>query len=1296
MRHLTIALLALAGLLPVLAAGNLLRNGSFQDDWITRLTEVKNHHYCFSSEHYNRRDFNPDGWECKGSWEWLNADGPMGTRRMVLRGPNADVTQRVNWVLAHDEKSLSGFADAGRFPSITPVRSKTPLALVRDLTLRVRVKGANVAADAGSIEVGLCPPGGSTFNEFGTVTPPTVTASAPIPAGSYDWQWVEVKLPAQQWLDAIKKTDNDPNGPVLPGTASVALRFKGAGEVEIGQAELSEPGPASPNLLPNGGFEQLDANDYPAGWRQQEKYTYFPPGNYYLFNTWHNTTFFNRGRVEADPFVMHGGANSLKMIVAAGDEKHVDSNLIVLNQQQPRLIEVQAWVKTDRLCMLQIDAVDENNNRLEGMLFIHKAAVSIGTDDWRLVRQVFRPRQPVKSIRLMLCARGVNGYTLDDTGDQPQNTVCGTIWWDDVTVTEPESTNQELGKRNVTLANPFTDLPSRAIRLDNLSFGEEMTGTNTLRATLVNPGPAANLGVRLQLIAPSGKIMTFVSKPQKVPAGGSVDINLPYELAEPCAAYINYRASIDLITDGEKILKSSRFYAATWTAPIDLQLGNLYLLPDQRELVRLNFGLSGAMMQKATIARLQVIRKGSGQVLKTVDIPATPAAIAAQRNKIPTGLRGDFSNLLLADLDVADLPVQSFNDPQRNWFVRATLLDAGGNALASADSIPFCRLAHDPTQPPVGTVSIDTDNLLYVNGKSWMPWGMTYGFQPVYDGPADPGAGKYFDLHNLPDWSIYDRFTGDPYTRSRNDFNAVRYVAGAFTPKDIMDKKWQEQNLYASTAFVTPGPVWSLAELQKQPNLADYLAFVKTAPEVISTTPGIEEAFSLFTTATPEKIKGMQEVVSYLRQQTGKPVMNSHGGFWNRFEWERSQFFDIFDPETEPFYPANLHTDLQPLIKGKAKVSWLRPQMYEDVPYERWRFHTFVELMRGCRGWQFAHGPGDQSLFRGLHAEMKAMEPYVYAKDKGPQIAIEPWIEHFSRRANGKTCLIAATTHGLTVGTWDLNGETDPQAGTVKMTGRESEFRTAANNYGTDAFVDMGPRCLGIENLPNAQAWPAGSKIVQWVKLDGKSTPKGLLVLAKADGRWINAGQWGAFDVVSLRTNEEKAHWFLSMFYRNAQGFAFVGWYGKPLPFALNEAIPGSAVALGDLPAAGQWTKLEIPLAALKADGKLLDGVSFLHEDGIASWGRTSIVAPDGKETVIWGDQLGASPDLLAKTKITVAGLKAGAKVKVLFEDREITAEDGFFIDDFRGRDLYERFGGGLNGSGYGDTPVALHVYEIP
>jgi hypothetical protein len=72
---------------------------------------------------------------------------------------------------------------------------------------------------------------------------------------------------------------------------------------------------------------------------------------------------------------------------------------------------------------------------------------------------------------------------------------------------------------------------------------------------------------------------------------------------------------------------------------------------------------------------------------------------------------------------------------------------------------------------------------------------------------------------------------------------------------------------------------------------------------------------------------------------------------------------------------------------------------------------------------------------------------------------------------------------------------------------------------------------------------------------------------------------------------------------------------------------------------------------------------------------------------------LGHPPPALEKAKIRVAGLKAGTRVRVLFEDRDVVAEEGFFSDDFHGKDLYQRHGG-ING--YGPEPVALHLYAVP
>jgi hypothetical protein len=102
----------------------------------------------------------------------------------------------------------------------------------------------------------------------------------------------------------------------------------------------------------------------------------------------------------------------------------------------------------------------------------------------------------------------------------------------------------------------------------------------------------------------------------------------------------------------------------------------------------------------------------------------------------------------------------------------------------------------------------------------------------------------------------------------------------------------------------------------------------------------------------------------------------------------------------------------------------------------------------------------------------------------------------------------------------------------------------------------------------------------------------------------------------------------------------------------------------------------------------------FPHAGGRIRWGRTSVVAPGGEEVLIWGDDLARAPERLARTKIAVDGLRAGTRVRVLFEDRSLTAAVGSCVDDFRGRDLYQRFGGGPM-LGYGGAPVALHVYEI-
>ncbi len=104
---------------------------------------------------------------------------------------------------------------------------------------------------------------------------------------------------------------------------------------------------------------------------------------------------------------------------------------------------------------------------------------------------------------------------------------------------------------------------------------------------------------------------------------------------------------------------------------------------------------------------------------------------------------------------------------------------------------------------------------------------------------------------------------------------------------------------------------------------------------------------------------GLRTVVEHLRRATGKTVMVGHGGYWSRLGFEKVPFFQIYDPETDPSTPRTCTRTSGPSSRGRRRSSGLRPQLCEDV---RWRFHVYVELMRGCRSWQMAHGPGDASL----------------------------------------------------------------------------------------------------------------------------------------------------------------------------------------------------------------------------------------------------------------------------------------------------------------------------------------------
>ena len=1282
--------------------GNLLQNADFQGDWLCLLPESHTLVWCYLPDYFNRRDYNPDAWWCKGNWRWDNADGLPGERHLMLQGLNTVVSQAVNWVLVYDDTKLppnGQIADDGGFPLAQAVISTRPLSLVRDLTLRVRIRGDNVPASAGLMELRLIS------------TASTATVSAPWPTGTYDWRWMTLTLPAATWKAGAPAL-NGGTAWLLPMFAATQFSYNNAaGSIELGQAELFDPGPTSPNLLSNGGFEAIDATNYPVGWSAPQKFLRFPLKLFYLFQSWHNAICDNRGPVTTDAMVAHAGARSLKMIMPSGDEKRVVSDPVSLNQTTNRVIEVWAWVKTDRLAMLNIGALDQNGGEVPGYYVIQKAKVTgvppnsspyqftiVADGEWTLLRQVFKPRVPLTSLRLQLCARGVNGYTLEDTGGQPQNNSAGTIWWDDIRVYEPESTTDELIARGVSWGSHRYVLPG--VQVAHLDLGERLLGRNRLRATVVNPGAEQPFRLRWSFVSPTGVAVSQETALQTVPAGGRVPFELYYDLTNPLAqAYTEYKGRLDVLNYAGWVAASNELWFTTWDTPIDIQLGALYAPPEYtNQYVRMNLGLSSMTLTNLNAIRLEIRRRTTGVVTQSVEFAANLTTLADQRAHIPLELYDDCRALVLRDVNISALPIQPFDNPQRQWFLRALALDAQGGVLAQADSDPFCRLAHEPSQPALTNIVITTNNLLFADGRPYIPWGRIYQNVATYDGPAV--TNNYRDLRNLPTWNLYGwRFATYNMTRQLRDFNVVRYYCSSQTPKTTLLNTWSQDNIQCATAFAFGYPVDKvsdmIARMGGQTAADAYLAWCSNAPMVVSMGPGIEECFSEFVAKTPEQIDGLRQVVEYIRDHTGKPVTASHGGYWNRFEFERIPFFDIFGPETEPLFPANIHTDITPFIQGQRKAVWLRPQMYENVPYERWRFHTFVELMRGCRGWEMAHGVGDLSLFRGLHGELDYLAPAAFSSDHGPAVDIDPPMEHWVRRANGKTTIIAATTRGLTLGKYRWDATRRSPVGRSRYTTGRNEARHDDNSYcmGLET-LSTGPSLHGIQNMPDCRVWPAGSRLVQWVYLDPAATPTNLAFLVKGDGRWLYGVSWGAFNS-DFNTTSNRQEWFLRSLHKNSAGFAFSGGWGALLYEGNKGFVMTQSVDRGSLPAAGVWHRIEVPLSEFGITTQLVDGVAFIHnEEARVWWSHTTIVDPEGHTSVLFGDSVEYSPARLAETRISVQGLTEETPIRVLFEDRTLTGSDGFFTDDFQGKDMYQRFGGDF-GLGYGAAPVALHIYEI-
>ncbi|MCX5659660.1 MAG: hypothetical protein NTW19_08060 [Planctomycetota bacterium] len=1309
--------------------GNMAKNPGFEEDSVN--THGEGHVLSFKGDwYYNQKDYVPDYWEfteLKGKrerlkqdrvspvgpplgegigrpveggkvrfWTWKDVQPHSGGRSLQLE---PGVAVRQSFQRAVSQWGGGAWGGVENRPMPIPAGELPRFNLPWRASVWVR--------GGGSLSLG----GGE--GAAATVTAPVATA----------WQKIEVTLPAEK-LPTPEKP--------------IQVTLDGPGEFD--DLVVQEQLPESPNLARNAGFEVAKDN-YPAGWSAQKKYRAIGP-TYYIWTDWNHAFSENRGAVAIDRLIAHSGQQSVRFDVLPGDEKLIESDGIVLNQKEARVVEVGVFVRADRIQLVDVRAVDENGywmasyrprqpeyytaGQAEGFLFGN------GTFGWRYVRKYFisASGQPVKMMRVQLCARGFNGHTLDDADTRAYDMTAGTVWWDDLHVYERTSTMAELKARGVTIEQP-SFLPGPLADAD-IDLGQRFVGENAISYSFTSNERGAKYQLRLTTAIPGGESRTTESPTLDLRKGQRGRLAAPY-VVDRLAGELEKQGTlaVELLADG-KPLAAETYSFNTWPVVADIDVSRHYNLPSENPVTTsINLGVADPTLARVARLEYQLVTPSDGKVLGTVAVDTLRLAFEQTRNGLPGADEGakyhhthnptdngpefglptpewtaDRTNLILTRLDLSKLKVWPHNYPVRDTVLVVRGVDKSGSELFRQSSDPFCRVEAPPNQEPIQKVEIRDDGAVLINGKPRFLVGATHQHSRLLHTP-ERIAQLGMMGHRLPQ--------GKP--------------AGTFEGLRELWDKWRLYGLQVKPVSGMNGV--TVVEDMNADQRAALEKFVKDGgmQNIVSiNTGGWESTISLDNPANVEKHRQLND---WIRRTTGRPVAISTSGAYNAWWLPNYPFYDINHAETEMWGPMDFNVIYVPYMKrAGAKSAWVYlPQLYDNTPYERYRFETYENIIRGSAGVSMIQGIGDPTFNRGLAGELRYLEAPLNSTDIRKDVRPEPLISYKATRYEGKTYIAATNAGPVQVGQWNWH-EGDAQSGRAAHDG---------DTVNTQWFRPNGIRIHGFRGLALPEMIQKGDKIVQYVWIDPKEKPDWAMVCVRGDGRFAHNAVLGDFNWDKFKKDDGNIIMYSEL---NHSVWHEINW-------AIDDKIYERAVVLlgqkeadrlkkldkigrekvekvayqaghfqniGKLPTAGAWHRIDIDAEKFGLVGKLVDGFAFLTQNGRAKWDYSALERNGQTVRVFCEDTVGIDRSLLHAVRFNVPDLKAGVKIRVLFENREITAEEGGFTDDFRGTDTYGREGGAVVGdmfgfildpdrelvrmipSGYGYTygPTAVHLYEIP
>ncbi len=1301
--------------------GNMARNPGFEEDFINAHGE--GHVLSFKGDwFYNQKDDVPDCWDFTGSkgkalrQERVSPVGPASAEG-VGRPLDGGSVRYWTW--------NTGKAHSGA----RCLHLEAGVTVQQDFQRAVSQWGGGAWGGVENRSMTVATSEVARFNlpwrasvwvrGGGRISLGSATQAAPTNPPSTTWQKIEVTLPADQ---------------VPAPSRPVTVTLAGPGEFD--SLVVQEKLPDSPNLAADASFESAPG-DAPAGWSAQKKYRAIGP-TYYIWTDWNHAFATNRGAVKLDRLIAHSGRQSVRFDVYPGDEKYIESDAIALNQKESKVVEVGVFVRADRVRLIDVRAVDENGlwmasyrpSQPEYEKAGHPGSVLFGngTFGWRYVRKFFvsAAGTPVQSMRVRLCARGFNGHTLDDADTRAYDMASGTVWWDDVRVYERTSTAADLHARGVAVPAAATPAPGRFADAD-IDFGQRFVGENVLSYSFANAGSAGKYQLRVTTALPGGEPRVTESPAVSLRKGQRGRFAAPYvvdRLAGELAKQATWQ--VELLCDGAAVTRETYAFN-TWPVVADIDVSRHYNLPGENPVTTsINLGLADPALSRVARVELQLVTPQDGKVVSVVGIGDLKQAFEQTRASLPgpnsvgkynnKGEGPEFSlttpewtvdrnNLLIHRLDISRLKVWPHNYPVRDTVLVVRGLDQSGRELFRQTSEPFGRMEAPPKQEALRTVEVRDDGAIMLNGKPRFLMGASHQHARLNHSPARIAQLGLMG-HRMPQ-------------QGEATFPALREL-------------WEKWNLYALQAKPVSGASGVQVHVDMTPEQKQALEqFVKDGgmQNIISFNTGGWEA--TINTDEADKVATHKKLNDWVRKVTGRPVAISTSGAYNAWWLPHIAFYDIDHAETEMWGPMDFNVIYMPYARrAGAKPAWLcLPQLYDNTPYERYRFETYENIIRGSCGISMIQGIGDPTFNRGLAGELRYLDAPLNSLDTRPDITTQPpFLSHKATRYEGKTYILACNAGPIQVGAW--NWQT-----TAVFNGRAAHDGDTVN---TQWFRPAGIRIHAFRGLPMPELIQKGDKIVQYVWIDPKEKPDWAMVCVRGDGRFAHNAVLGTFSWEKFKKDEgnlimyselehsvwhdinwriddriyERARILLGQ--KEADQLKKLDGIGRA-KVEKNAYQPEHFRGAGKLPEAGAWHRIEIDAEQYGLVGKLVDGFAYLTQNGRAIWDYSALERTGAVVRVFCEDTVGIDRALLPSVRVNVPGLKAGTRVRALFENREIVAEDGGFTDSFVGTDTYGYEGGAVVGdmfgfikdpdrelvqmipSGYGYTygPTAVHIYEI-